>query len=62
MLKVKGMSCNHCKMHVEKALQAVSGTEGTHVDLNKGEAVITGSASREELVKAVEEAGYSVIK
>ena len=58
-LKVTGMTCNHCKMHVEKALRGVSGAESVEVDLAKGEAVITGTPSREDLKKAVEDAGYS---
>ena len=57
-LKVTGMSCNNCKAHVEKALRGVSGAESVEVDLAKGEAVVTGSASREDLKKAVEDAGY----
>lgn len=60
VLKVNGMTCNHCKMHVEKALRGVSGTESVQVDLAKGEAVVTGTATREALAKAVEDAGYSV--
>lgn len=58
-LKVTGMTCNHCKMHVEKALSAVPGAESVQVDLAKGEAVVSGSADRVALVKAVEEAGYA---
>lgn len=59
MLKVQGMTCNHCKMHVEKALSGVSGVEKASVDLDKGEAVVVGNASREDLIKAVTDAGYS---
>jgi copper chaperone CopZ len=58
-LKVEGMTCNHCKMHVEKALRGVNGVGDAQVDLAKGEAVVSGDASREDLVKAVVEAGYS---
>lgn len=58
-LKVGGMTCNHCKMHVEKALNGVSGVEKLSVDLAKGEAVVVGNANREDLVKAITEAGYS---
>ncbi|MDQ7092105.1 heavy metal-associated domain-containing protein [Desulfosporosinus sp. PR] len=57
-LKVEGMTCNHCKMHVEKALNGVSGVETASVDLAKGEAVVAGNAKREDLVKAVTDAGY----
>lgn len=58
-LKVEGMTCNHCRMHVENALRGVNGVENAQVDLAKGEAVVTGAANREDLIKAVEEAGYS---
>lgn len=58
-LKVDGMTCNHCKMHVEKALRSVNGVESAQVDLAKGEAMVSGDANREDLVKAVEGAGYS---
>ena len=58
-LKVTGMTCNHCKAHVEKALLKVSGVEQVEVILEKGEAVVNGSAIREDLIKAVEDAGYS---
>lgn len=58
-LKISGMTCNHCKMHVEKALSGVNGVEHVSVDLEKGEAVVTGSANVEDLKKAVAEEGYS---
>lgn len=57
-LKVDGMTCNHCKMRVEKALRGVNGVENAQVDLAKGEAVVSGEANREDLVKAVVDAGY----
>jgi len=60
ILKIEGMTCNHCKMRAEKALQGVSGVESVKVDLASKEAVISGDAKRENLVKAVAEAGYSV--
>lgn len=58
-LKVEGMTCNHCKMHVEKALNGVNGVENAQVDLAKGEAVVSGNANRDDLVKAVVDAGYN---
>lgn len=58
-LKVEGMTCNHCKMSVEKALQGVSGVEGVQVDLAAKAVVISGAVDRAQLVKAVVEAGYS---
>jgi len=61
VLKVEGMSCNHCKMTVEKALRNISGVESVQVNLAQKEVVVSGSANRGQLVKAVEEAGYTVI-
>jgi len=62
ILKVEGMTCNHCKMRAEKALQGVSGVESVKVDLAAKEAVVTGDAERATLVKAVVDAGYSVVE
>ncbi|KJR47989.1 Heavy metal binding protein [Desulfosporosinus sp. I2] len=59
ILKVEGMTCNHCKMRVEKALQALSGVESVKVDLAAKEAVVTGETERASLVKAIVDAGYS---
>ncbi len=61
ILKIEGMTCNHCKMRAEKALQGVSGVESVKVDLASKEAVVTGDAERANQVKAVVDAGYSVI-
>lgn len=60
-LKVEGMTCNHCKMHVEKALNGVSGVEKVSVDLAKGEALVVGNANRQDLIKAVTDAGYKAL-
>ena len=60
VIKVAGMSCNHCKMAVEKALKGVPGVKAAQVDLEKKQAVVEGSPQREELIKAIEEAGYEV--
>ena len=61
IINIAGMSCNHCKMAVEKALKAVPGVKSAQVDLEKGQAVIEGAPQRENLVKAIEEAGYEVV-
>lgn len=60
-LKVKGMSCGHCKMAVEKALIAVEGVESASVDLEEGKAYIEYDPSKtsvESMKKAVVDAGY----
>lgn len=61
VLRIEGMTCMHCKMSVEKALKSVQGVVSASVDLAQKEAVVSGSAVRDELVKAVEDAGYAVV-
>ena len=37
VLRVKGMSCQHCVMSVTKALNQLDGVQNVQVDLQKGE-------------------------
>lgn len=63
ILPVEGMSCNHCKMTVEKALKAVAGVSRADVDLSKKTASINydeAVCSLDKLTQAVVEAGYEV--
>ena len=62
VIKVEGMMCNHCKAHVENACKAVAGTENAVVDLQAKNVTVIGSASVEELKKAIVDAGYEVIE
>jgi len=62
-LSVAGMSCNHCKMAVEKALLKVPGVSRAEVDLTGAKAVIDydpAATTRDMMVAAVEDAGYTV--
>ncbi len=64
-LKVAGMSCNHCKMAVENALQELVGVERVEVDLDSALVNINYDVSKnsqEDLEKAVVDAGYQVKK
>ena len=40
VLKIDGMMCNHCRMHVEKALSAVEGVTAVTVDLEAKTATV----------------------
>ena len=60
-LMIEGMSCSHCSARVEKALNAVEGVKA-HVDLKKKCAYVETDVADDVLVKAVEDAGYSVKK
>jgi Cu+-exporting ATPase len=57
-LLINGMSCASCVSRVQKALQAVPGVTQARVNLAERTALVMGSASAQDLVSAVEGAGY----
>ena len=61
-LKIKGMMCGHCEMHVKKALEAIDGVVKAEASHSKGTAVVTldKEVSDQVLRKAVEDQGYEV--
>ena len=62
-LKVPDMSCSHCKAAVEGELNRLSGVERSNADVEKGTVKVAYDESRvgnEQLVEAIEEAGYTV--
>lgn len=65
VIKVEGMSCNHCKMSVEKAAGSIESVENPVVDLEAKELKFsfTGdeSATVESVKAAVKEAGFEPV-
>lgn len=61
ILMIDGMSCGHCSARVESALNAIEGVKAT-VELKKKRAIVETDVADEVLVKAVEDAGYKVVK
>ncbi len=62
IITVDGMSCNHCKMSVEKAALSVEGVSAAEVNLEKKELAVSfsdGAENMQAVRTAVEEAGYS---
>ncbi|MDR1013907.1 MAG: heavy-metal-associated domain-containing protein [Coriobacteriales bacterium] len=61
LLKVEGMSCEHCVAAVTEALEALPGVEKVKVSLGKGEAKVRHAADTgvQELRDAVAAAGFS---
>ena len=62
IIKIEGMSCEHCKARVDKVLNEIEGVNAK-VDLKKKEAQVTLSAdvSDEKMKNIITEAGYEVI-
>ena len=63
VLKVKGMSCQHCVMSVTKALGQLEGVKNVQVDLAKGEVRFdnTKEIAADKIGKAIADAGYEVV-
>ena len=55
---VKGMTCNHCKENVEKAIASVAGVEAVEVDLSSGKAYVHGLHDSAEVIEAVNDIGF----
>ncbi len=60
VLKIKGMTCQHCVQSVTKALQGVAGVRSVNVSLERGRAEVEHSegVSTTSLTRAVTDAGY----
>ena len=59
-LKIEGMMCNHCVMHVQKTLAAVPGVAGVSVSLDEKNAKVklNQDVADEVFKTAIEDAGY----
>ncbi|MCC6093915.1 MAG: heavy metal translocating P-type ATPase [Eubacterium sp.] len=59
-VKINGMMCNHCEMHVKKALEALDGVESAEASHTDKQAVLKVSKEvpQDAIKKAVEDAGY----
>ncbi|MDR0400749.1 MAG: cation transporter [Treponema sp.] len=62
-LKIEGMSCEHCVMHVKEALEGVGGVKSAKVSLKTNSADVNHdeNATRAMMEEAVAEAGYKVV-
>ncbi len=60
VVKVKGMSCQHCVRAVTKALQEIEGVRGVTVSLDRGEAVVVteGTLDRNTVRSTLKRAGH----
>lgn len=64
-LNVKGMTCNHCKMAVEKAVKGLGGVQDAVVNLEQGTVKVSfdeGKVKIQAIESAITEEGYEVVK
>ena len=55
---VEGMHCNHCKAAVEQSVGKLKGVETCEATPAANALVVTGTASENDVRKAVEQAGF----
>ena len=55
---IEGMSCAACSARVEKAVSKVDGVKVCSVNLLTNSMQVEGTASKEDIIKAVQDAGY----
>ncbi len=60
--RVTGMSCAACSTRVEKAVGGLNGVSSCAVSLLTNSMSVEGDAAEDEIIKAVESAGYGVEK
>jgi len=63
VINVGGMTCNHCKMAVEKALKTLDGVQDASVDLDAKKVSIEydpAGVDEAGLKKAISDAGYDI--
>ena len=59
VLRISGMTCGGCAGAVGRALSQVPGVVDAQVDLGQGRATVQGTARAQDLIRAVEDAGFS---
>ena len=57
---VPGMTCEHCVAAIGAEVRKVPGVEAVAVDLAAKEVQVTGDPVRDDVVAAIDEAGYDV--
>ena len=57
-LSISGMTCGGCAATVTRILSRVPGVERAKVDFESGRARVAGTVRSEDLIRAVEAAGY----
>lgn len=57
-LTVEGMTCGHCEQTVEEALEGVTGVSDATADREAERVTVEGGADPDDLIAAVEDAGY----
>lgn len=58
IFNVPDMSCNHCRMRIEKAMNESGRVKGVTVDLQSKRVTLESDLTEAEIVKIFDKAGY----
>ena len=58
-IKVPDMTCDHCKMTIEKSLRELSQVTEVQVDLLEKTVEISGDTEVNQIISAIRSAGYT---
>jgi len=64
IIKISGMSCNHCVQHIKNALQQSRGVNTARVDLSAEKAYLEydpSEVNEETLLQVIKDSGYEGI-
>ena len=60
--QVESMSCGHCELSIQEEVGEIPGVTSVNADHTTGKVVVEGAeVSREDVDKAVEEAGFKLL-
>ncbi|HOK02644.1 MAG TPA: heavy-metal-associated domain-containing protein [Spirochaetota bacterium] len=59
---VPDMSCNHCKMRIEKVMNESGKVKDLSIDLNSKLVSMDSTLSEEEIINLFDKAGYDATK
>ncbi|MDY6822081.1 MAG: copper chaperone CopZ [Deferribacterota bacterium] len=65
VIKVNGMSCEHCKNAVEKEIKSLVGVKSAEVALEEGNVKVIFDETKvrlDNIYEAIDEAGYEPVK
>jgi copper chaperone CopZ len=64
IIRVQGMTCDHCVKTVQQALMKVPGVQGVEVSLTEKQVKISSSTELPKMawMQAIQDAGYEVLE
>jgi len=60
VLRVQGMSCEHCVATITAAVKQVPGATDVNVDLATGVVTVGGTPDEHAVAAAIEDSGYDI--